>query len=49
MILLMKLIGTTELVVWNEEIEDIMKVVKSLLESGLLMKGVCQTIENKSK
>ena len=45
----MKLIGTTELVVWNEEIEDIMKVVKSLLESGLLMKGVSQTIENKSK
>ena len=49
MILLMKLIGTTELVVWNEEIKDIMKVVKSLLESGLLMKGVSQTIENKSK
>ena len=49
MILLMKLIGTTELVVCNEEIEDIMKVVKSLLESGLLMKGVSQTIENKSK
>ena len=49
MILLMKLIGTTELVVWNEEIKDIMKVVKSLLESGLLMKGVSQTTENKSK
>ena len=33
----------------NEEINDIMKKVKSLGESGLLIKGVSKTIKNEAK
>ena len=33
----------------NEEMNDIMKTVKSLEESGLLIKGVCQRIKNEGK
>ena len=29
--------------------EDVMKIVKSLEDSGLLIKGIAKTIENKSK
>ena len=41
--------GTTALIISNEEMEDIMKVVKSLGESGLLIKGTSETIENEVK
>ena len=41
--------GTTALIITNEEMEDIMKVVKSLEESGLLIKGTSETIENEAK
>ena len=37
------------LIVSNEEINDIMKVIKSLEESGLLIKGVSETIKNEAK
>ena len=40
--------GTT-LIILNKEMEDIMNVVKSLEESGLLMKDVSKTIENEAK
>ena len=33
----------------NEEIEDIIKRVQSFEDSGILIKGVTQTIENKPK
>ena len=33
----------------NEEMNDIMKKVKSLGESGLLIKGVSKTIKNEAK
>ena len=33
----------------NEEINDIMKIVKSLELSGFLLKGVSKTIKNKTK
>ena len=33
----------------NEEINDIIKRVKSLGESGLLIKGVSETIKNEAK
>ena len=33
----------------NEEINDIMKIVKSLEESSLLIKGVSETIKNEVK
>ena len=36
--------GTTTLKISNEEMNDIMKIVKSLGESGLLIKGVSETI-----
>ena len=32
--------GFTPLTISNEEMEDIMKIVKSLQDSGLLIKGV---------
>ena len=38
--------GTTALIFWNEEMEDIMKIVRSLEESGLLIKGISETIKN---
>ena len=37
------------LIILNEEINDIMKKVKSLEESGLIIKGASQTIKNESK
>ena len=41
--------GVTTLIISNEEINAIMKIVKSLEESGLLIKGVSETIKNKAK
>ena len=41
--------GITSLIVSNEEMNDIMKVVKSLEESDLLIKGVSETIKNEVK
>ena len=40
---------TTALIISNEELEDIMKIVKSLEEYGFLIKGVSETIQNKAK
>ena len=40
-----KLLGTITLIISKEEMEDIMKVVKSLEEFDLLIKGVSKTIE----
>ena len=33
----------------NEEMEDIMKIIKLLEESGLLVKGISETIKNQTK
>ena len=33
----------------NEEMKDIMKIVTSLKESGVLIKGIIETIENETK
>ena len=41
--------GFTTLIISNEEMNDIMKIVKSLEESGLLIKGVSETIKNEAK
>ena len=38
-----------ELIVSYEELNDIMKIVKSLEEFGLLIKGLRKTIKNESK
>ena len=42
-------LGTTVLIISNEEMKDIMKIVKSLEESGLLIKGINETIKNEAK
>ena len=41
--------GMTTVTISNEEMNDIMRIVKSLEESGLLIKGVSETIENEAK
>ena len=41
--------GTTTLIISNEEMKDIMKIIKSLEDSGLLIKGVSKTIQNEAK
>ena len=33
----------------NEEMKDIMKIVTSLKELGVLIKGIIETIENETK
>ena len=39
----------TTLINSNEEMNDIIKIVKSLEESGLLIKGISKTIKNEGK
>ena len=41
-------LGTT-LIISNEKMEDILKIVKSLEDAGLLIKGVSETIKNEAK
>ena len=41
--------NTTTLIISNNEIEDIIKIVKSLEDSGLLLKGVTETVQNEVK
>ena len=41
--------GMATLITSNEEMNDIMKIVKSLEASGLLIKGVSKTIKNEAK
>ena len=40
--------NTNTLIISNNEIEDIIKIVKSLEDSGLLLKGVSETIQNEA-
>ena len=40
---------TTALIISNEEVEDIMKIVKSLEESGLLVKRISETVKHETK
>ena len=37
------------LIISNEEMEDIIKIVKSLEESGLLIKGIMKQLKMKQK
>ena len=41
--------GTLALIISNEEMEDMIKIVKSREESGLLVKGISETIKNETK
>ena len=39
----------TALIISNDEIENIIKIVNSLEDSGLLLKGVIETVQNEVK
>ena len=39
----------TTLIISNNEIEDIIKIVKSLEDSGLVLTGVTETVQNEIK
>ena len=41
--------SSTTLIISNNEMKDIIKIVKSLEDSGLLLKGVSETIQNEAK
>ena len=41
--------GNTTLIISNEEMNDIMKIVKALEDSNILLKGVTKTIKNETK
>ena len=41
--------NSTVLIISNDEMDDILKIVKSLEDSGVLLKGVSETIQNEAK
>ena len=41
--------NNTTLIISNDEMEDIIKIVKSLEDSGLLLKGVSETVQNEAR
>ena len=41
--------GITTLIISNEEMNDIMKIVKALEDSNILLKGITKSIENETK
>ena len=41
--------GTTTLIISNEEMNDIMKIVQALEDFNILLKGVTKTIKNDTK
>ena len=41
--------GTTTLIISNDAMDDILKIVKSLKNSGVLLKGVSETIQHEAK
>ena len=41
--------GTTTLIISNDEMKDIIRIVKSLEDSGLLLRAVSKAIQNEAK
>ena len=41
--------NNTTLIISNDEMDDILKIVKSLEDSGVLSKGVSETIQHEAK
>ena len=41
--------GTTTLIISTDEMNDIMKIVKSLEDSGILLEGVSETVQTEVK
>ena len=48
-VILCPLLRITPLTISNDEMKDITKIVKSLEDSGLLLKGVSKTVQNETK
>ena len=46
---LAKMKRTEPLIISNDQMKDILKIVKSLENSGLLLEGVSETIKNEAK
>ena len=41
--------SVTTLIIFNKEMNDVMKIIKSLEKSGLLIKDISETIKNEAK
>ena len=41
--------GTTTVIISNEEMNDIMKIVQALGDANILLKGITKTIKNETK
>ena len=41
--------GTITLIISNDEMNEVLKIVKSLEDSGILLKGVSEAIKNEAK
>ena len=41
--------GNATLIISNKDVEDLIKIVKSLENSGLLLKGVTESVQNEVK
>ena len=41
--------GNTTLIISNKDMEDLIKILKSLEDSGLLLKGVTESVQNEIK
>ena len=41
--------NNTTLIISNDEMDDILKIVKSLEDSGVLLKGISETIQHEAK
>ena len=41
--------NATTIIISNDELKDIIEIAKSLEDSGLLLKGIGETIQNKTK
>ena len=41
--------GNTTLIISNEEMNDVIKIVQALEDSNILLKGVTETVKNETK
>ena len=41
--------GNTTLIISNKDMDDLIRIVKSLEDSGLLLKGVAKSVQNEVK
>ena len=41
--------GNTTLIISNEEMNDVIKIVQALEDSKILLKGVAETVKNETK